>query len=316
MAFKFMVDFKEKSKNYLEKVERRPREKPTLKLSVIGWMLVLPYVVWSLIFWIYPTVASIPISLFDASIIGTKNKFVGFQNFIIFITSIEFRMIMYNMIRFWIMYIPLAICLSMIVALMLDIIKNTKLRALFAIALFIPNLTSSISYSVIFSKIFNPNSFLSRAIYTISGKEIGWFSDPGIVLFPIAIMIAWKSCGYYALILLANISTIPKSYHEAAVMDGAGPLARFFKITLPVINPTFLIIAIYSVTTFFLIFGEPYLLTGGGGPMFASYTFKLEQFHQLYERLAVGMGAAVSIVAGLFAYAAVLVVKKLVAKEV
>ena len=129
-------------------------------------------------------------------------------------------------------------------------------------------------------------------------------------------MIVWKSSGYYALLLLANISTIPDSYHEAAVIDGAGPFTRFWKITLPMINPTFVIVVIFAVTTFFTIFAEPLMLTGGGGPMLASYTFRMETFHQIYDRMAIGYGAAVSLVAGVMSYALVLFIKKIVGKEV
>ena len=223
---------------------------------------------------------------------------------------------MNNILRFSIFYIPLSIIICLLVAVMLNAVKNKAIRSVIAISLFLPNLTSSVAYSVIFQRIFDPESFLTKIIQAITGIRVGWFSDPNIVLIPIAIMIVWKSAGYYALILYASLASIPSSYNEAAVIDGAGPFTRFFRITLPVINPAFLVVVIFSVTTFFTIFGEPYILTGGGGPLFASYTFKLAQFHQIYERLSIGMGSAVSIVAGTFSYLLVLAVKKFVGREV
>lgn len=314
---------KEKYSGYMKSIAatgrgkgKKGKKKVSLKMSLIAWGIILPYIIWNIVFWIYPNVASIPLALFDTSLIGVNSVFVGFGNFLDFFKREEFRMIMFNMVRFGIIYIPLSLIISMALALMLNSVKNVVLKSFLVISFLLPNLTGAVAYSVIFQKIFSPYSFLSKAISFIAGKDIGWFTDANIVLIPIAIMIAWKSSGYYALLLLANISSIPASYHEAAQMDGARAFTRFWKITLPMINPTFIVVVIFAATTFFSVFAEPLLLTGGGGPMLASYTFKLETVHQIYDRMAVGYGAAVSLVAGVMSYILVLLIKKFVGREV
>lgn len=311
---------KEKYSGYIKNITSSERSKRTKKVtsgkSLVAWGILLPYIVWNIVFWIYPNVVSIPLSLFDTSLLGINSVFVGFDNFLDFFKREEFRMIMYNMVRFGIIYIPLSITIAMVLALMLNSVKNVVLKSFLVISFLLPNLTGAVAYSVIFQKIFSPYSFLSKAISFITGTDIGWFTDANIVLIPIAIMIVWKSSGYYALLLLANISSIPDSYHEAAFIDGAGAFTRFWKITLPMINPTFVIVVIFAATTFFGIYGEPLMLTGGGGPMLASYTFKLETVHQIYDRMAVGYGAAVSLVAGVMSYIFVLLIRKFVGKDV
>ncbi|MCK4541321.1 MAG: sugar ABC transporter permease [Spirochaetales bacterium] len=317
MVFENTINsLKEKYGGYRKNVAATGSGKGLKKMTLIAWIIIMPYILWNIVFWLYPNIVSIPIALFETSLISAKAVFVGLDNFLDFFKREEFRMIMYNMIRFGIIYIPLSLVISMMLALMLNSVKNVALKSFLVISYFLPNLTAGVAYSVIFQKIFDPHSFLTKAISTITGTNIGWFSDTNIVLIPMAIMIVWKSSGYYALLLLANISSIPDSYHEAALIDGAGSFTRFWKITLPMINPTFVIVVIFAVTTFFGMFAEPLMLTEGGGPMLASYTFKMEIFHQIYDRMAVGYGAAVSLVAGIMSYVLVLLIKKFVGKEV
>ncbi len=317
---KMVHNLKGKYNNYTKNIARTERgygkKRISLRISLVAWGLLLPYVLWNIVFWLYPNAASIPLAFFNTSLTGGHAFFVGFGNFLDFFKREEFRMIILNMFRFGIIYIPLSIVISMILALMLNSVKNIVLKGFLVIAFLLPNLTGSVAYSVIFQKIFSPYSFITKAISWISGTDIGWFTDVHLVLIPIAIMITWKSSGYYALILMANISSIPASYHEAARMDGAGPFTRFWKITLPMINPTFVIIVIFATTTFFSIYAEPLLLTGGGGPMLASYTFKLEAVHQIYDRMALGYGAAVSLVSSLISYTLVILIRKLVGRDI
>jgi len=294
--------------------EDQLESKSGVKYASIAFLLILPYLLWNLIFWVYPNIMSIPITFFNWSIVGSEKQFIGLTNFIDFLLSEEFKAIITNMFKFSIIYIPAALILSMLISLMLASVENKKLRGIFTAAIILPQLSSAVAYTVIFSQIFHPNSLLSRFVSFIFNQRISWFSNPNLVLIPIATMILWKSIGYYSLLLTANITSIPKEYHEAALLEGATAWTRFWKITFPLINPTFVIIVIFSVTTFFAIFAEPYMLTAGG-PMLASHAFKLEIYHQIYERLAAGKGAAVAVIQGLISFSLVMMIRKILERK-
>ena len=117
---------KEKYGKYLKNVAVTGggKGKGVKKITLIAWGIILPYILWNIVFWIYPNIVSIPIAFFETSLISAKAVFVGLDNFLDFFKREEFRMIMYNMFRFGIIYIPLSLIISMVLALMLNSVKN------------------------------------------------------------------------------------------------------------------------------------------------------------------------------------------------
>jgi ABC-type sugar transport system permease subunit len=105
---------------------------------------------------------------------------------------------------------------------------------------------------------------LNRILITLGFGKVGWLVDPQVAMPSIAIMATWKNVGLYIVLFLVGLQTVPKHYYEAADLEGATHWQKFFKITLPMINPTIFLVVILSTVGGFSLFIEPYILTGGG----------------------------------------------------
>lgn len=299
-------------KSWMDKSKKlqKIKAKKTLK---IGLLLVLPYIIYNLVFWVYPTAFAFPLALFKWDIIS-PSQFIGLQNFMEFWSSEEFRAIMWNAVRFMLIYVPFSMGVALVLALLFRAVQSIQLRAVFATVAILPHMSSPVAYSIIFYHILSPRGFLTLGLRNL-GLNPKWFSDPWWVIVTFVMIIAWKSSGYYALLFLAGLNSISQDVYEAAMLDSANWWTRFWQISIPLLNPALVVVMILSVQTFFIIFSEPFLLTGGG-PMLASNTFSLEAFNQLYNNLKVGYSAAISITQGLTTFVFIVILKKVIQREI
>jgi multiple sugar transport system permease protein len=134
-------------------------------------------------------------------------------------------------------------------------------------------------------------------------------------LFSIAAIVAWKFVGYYGLIFLSGLNAIPKDVYEAASLDGANASQRFFRVTIPLLNPALVVVLVFGTILSFNIFTEPYLITGGT-PDDTTNTFMLLIYRTIFEDLRIGLGAAMAIVMAALSFLAMSIVRRLVEREV
>jgi len=175
--------------------------------------------------------------------------------------------------------------------------------------------SSGVAYSIVFQRIFSEIGPLNRFLYNTFGFTIPWFSDPQLALFSIALMVTWKFIGYYGLILYSGLQAIPKTIFEAAQLDGASRWTTFWRITFPLMNPAVVTVLILSVNLSFGIFTEPYMITGGG-PMNRTLTFLLYMYTTAFQRINPSYATALAIVTALINFSLVLIVRKVVEREV
>jgi len=135
-----------------------------------------------------------------------------------------------------------------------------------------------------FSNLFSVNGPINKALNSLFGITIPWFTSPQWAMFSIALIVIWKFIGYYGLILYAGLTAIPKSLYEAAELDGAGSLTKFFRITLPLLNPSIIMVLVLAITLAFGIFTEPYMITGGG-PMRSTLTPMMHMITTAFQRM-------------------------------
>jgi putative chitobiose transport system permease protein len=124
---------------------------------------------------------------------------------------------------------------------------------------------------------------------------IHWLSDPGLALYSVMLVTWWKGLGYYMVIYLAGLEAIPSYYDEAAALDGAGPAARLFHVTIPLLRPSILLCSTISILAALRVFEEIYVMTGGG-PIFSTYTIFYYMFDQAFNSLHLGYAAAIGVV--------------------
>lgn len=280
--------------------------------AIKGWSLSGMYLVYTAIFWGYPFVWLIILALSKWNFL-TPRRFIWFDNFIKLFQDELFWRVFINTLNFMLYFIPIVISFSLLFALGL---KRVKLfRTFFILAFLVANVSSGVSYSIIFQKLFAVNGPLNDLTRALFGVTIPWFSSPQLATLSIAIMVTWKFIGYYGLIFFSGLQAIPQSLYEAAELDGAGKWTKFFKITVPLLNPSIVMVLVLSLTLTFGIFTEPFLITGGG-PMRTTYTFQMLIYSTAFQKINPGYASSLAIVVALLSYGCVLLTRKLVEREV
>ncbi len=289
------------------------RPTPKRGTNWTGYLLVSPYVIYNIVFWLYPFIWGFIIAFQRWNIISPERKFVGLDNFVAALTNPQFWNALLVTFKFWIFFLPTVTVVSLGLAMLLQRINH--FRGLYIAGYLASYTMAGVAYSIVFNLLLSGNGLINNWIWDIFHMRIPWFTDPRIAIASIALVVVWKFIGYYGLIFLAGLQAIPKELYEAASMDGANAWTRFWNITVPLLNPSFTIIFVFATILAFGIFTEPYLITGGG-PLGSTQTFMLLIFRKTFENLEAGYGSAMAILMAAFSFGAVALVRKAVEREV
>jgi multiple sugar transport system permease protein len=280
--------------------------------NIKGWMLSLPYWIFASIFFGYAFIWLVVLAMSKWNFILPR-KIIWLRNFIHVFQDPMFWTVTWNTTRFMIYYIPSVLVLSLALAIALS--KAKRFGAFFAMSFLVANVSSGVAYSIVFSKIFSSTGPVNNFLFDTFGIVIPWFTDPTWAMLSIVIIVLWKFIGYYALIFLAGLQAIPKELYEAADLDGATKWTKFFKITLPLLNPSFVMIIVLAIGLSFGIFTEPYMITEGG-PLNSTQTFMVTIYTTAFEKYQPGYAAAWSIIAAVMSFSLIWISRKLVERDV
>lgn len=281
-------------------------------------MCILPAVVLFTIFMIIPTVNVFRMSLYQWGGYSPTKKFVGLQNFVKLSGDAKFIRAFQNTILLIVIVTIITMSLALIFA---SILSREKLRGqnFFRVIFYIPNILSVVVISAIFSAIYDPNKGMLNSLLSIfRGAEappILWLGNQKIVIFSIAIALIWQAIGYYMVMYMASMSSIPESLYECADLEGASRIRQFFDITLPLVwtnlRTTLTFFIISSINLSFLVVQA---MTGGGPDgtteVILSYLYK-----QAYTNSSYGYGMAIGVTAFLFSFALSAIVNLVTKRE-
>lgn len=235
-----------------------------------AYVFLIPSLIGMVIFSLLPLIVSAVISLTDWNGLDRlldpgflSRHFVGLQNFADILTGQEFWKVLLNTIKFIILYIPFMLCTSLLVAFLLS--RAKKGVGIFRVMYYIPVLTSWVAASLIWKSVLSPEyGAINNILKLIGIRGPDWLLSEGWAMPAIALVSVWKDMGFFGLILLSGIIAIDKSYYEAASIDGAGPVSRFFRITLPLLTPSIFYVLIVSLINSFQLFPQIMIMTEGG----------------------------------------------------
>jgi len=212
--------------------------------NILPYLLVSPYVIHFILFVAFPVGFSIVLTFHKWNIISPM-EFTGVNNYIRLFNDKTFLKSMGNTIIFLLIHIPLQIIFALFLAEILN--QKIKLRGVFRGAFFLPVIVSGVVVSILWQQLYGYDTgLLNRLLVGIGLGKIGWLTDPNIAMASIAVMATWKNVGLYIVLFLVGLQTVPTQYYEAADLEGATHLQKFFKITLPMINPTIFMVIILS----------------------------------------------------------------------
>lgn len=265
-----------------------------------------PFIVCFLLFNLFPTLYSFYMSFLDWNGYSDKSV-VGFQNYIdIFTKDTVFWNSLWNTVKIGIIGFPVAIILGLVFAAMFCNMKRFK--NLLQTVNFLPYITTPVAIGMIFTFIFEKHiGLLNKLITALGGEAVDFIGSPKWAPFVIAFMIIWKCTGYYMAMYLAGITSISEDVYEAATIDGANKVQTFFKITVPLLKPVTIFVAITSAIYAFQLFDEPNLVFSNqsssavGGPGQSCLTMVWNFYNQAFgANPRLGYASALSSVLFLF----------------
>jgi ABC-type sugar transport system permease subunit len=261
--------------------------------SISSYVLVSPYVIYFLVFILFPISFSLFLTFHDWNIIGPM-KPVGFANYIKLFQDHYFLKSLANTMVFLMLHIPL----QLIVALGLAVILNEKLwfRGFFRSAFFMPVVVSGVVITIMWQQLYGFElGTINQLLQKFGIPKIGWLIDAKWAMPAIAIMATWKNVGLYIILFLVGLQSVPRSLYEAAEIEGASKWQQFRWITIPAINPTIFMVVVLSTIGGFSLFIEPYVMTSGG-PLNSTLSTVLYMYKQGFFYYHMGYAATLGLV--------------------
>ncbi|NUQ25564.1 MAG: sugar ABC transporter permease [Saprospiraceae bacterium] len=280
--------------------------------KITPYLIVSPYLLHLALFVLFPVVFSIVLTFHKWNIIAPM-EYVGGGNYWRLFNDRLFWKAILNTFRFLLVHIPLQI----VIALALAYFLNQKLfaRGFFRASFFLPVVISGVVVTILWQQLFGlETGLLNRLLINMGLGRVEWLSNPNLAIVSIAIMATWKNVGLYVILFLVGLQTVPKSYYEAAEVDGASSWQQFRYITFPAINPTFFMVVILSTLGGFSLFIEPYIMTDGG-PLNSTLSAMLYIYKQAFGYYHMGYSATLGLFFALLIMTVVAVQKYAIENE-
>ena len=210
---------------------------------------------------VLPTGQAILMSLFDWELIAPAKNFVGLDNYINLLKDDNFRLAFTNTTIFAVATTIISVLLALLLAAVLSRAVRGRLGGAIELLYFAPVLVSMVPVTLGWREIFNyQHGVLNSALGVVGIGKQAWLNDPSLTLVAVIILSVWKQLGYNMIILIVGMRAIPRVYHEAAAVDGAGAWQQFRHITMPLLAPVTLFVVVITTITAFNVFTQVYVL--------------------------------------------------------
>lgn len=277
-----------------------------------------PAIILVTIFMVIPTFNVFRMSLYKWGGLSNNKTFQGFRNFEILIKDQNFLQSIQNSILIITLVTIITLAIAVFFAAILSQEKVSG-KNFFRVIFYIPNILSVVVISAIFGAIYDPQSGLLNSMLgflNLDNLKQMWMGNPNIVIYSLIFALIWQAIGYYMVMYMASMASIPESFYEAAGLDGAGKARQFFTITLPLIWDNIrTTLTFFVISTVNLSFLMVQIMTGGGPngqtEVFLSYMYK-----QAYTSSAYGYGMAIGVVVFLFSFILSAAISKITEREV
>ena len=289
------------------------RAKPFNSKKLLPYLLVSPYILFVLVFVLFPVFFCLFLTFHKWNIIAPM-KFIGTDNYLRLFQDRLFWKAIGNTLKFLLLHIPLQLIVSLFLAYLLN--QKMKASSFFRASFFMPVIVSGVVVTILWQQLLGFDSgLINRLLTTIGLNKIGWLVNPDVAIYSIAVMATWKNVGLYVILFLVGLQTVPTQYYEAAKMEGATRWQQFYHITLPMINPTIFMVVILSTIGGFNLFIEPYIMTGGG-PLNQTLSAVLYIYKQAFQYYNMGYSATLGFFYAIMIMTVVILQKKFIEKEV
>ncbi len=258
------------------------------------------------LFFLIPVLAAFALSLTDFDLYALADlrnlRFVALGNY----WELLHRPLFWSALGHTLYFVVIGVPLSMVVSLGAAMLLNSplaRMKPLFRTALFAPVVTTVVAVAVIWRYLFNTKYGLANYSLGLIGiSPVDWLGDPRWAMPTIILFAVWKNFGYNMIIFLAGLQAIPADLYEAARIDGASPWRQFRHITLPMLAPTMLMVSILTVSGYFQLFAEPFVMTEGG-PLQSTVSVLYLMYEEGFKWWNLGSASAVAFLLFLIMFA-------------
>lgn len=279
-----------------------------------GYLFMAPTLLVLGIFTIAPILYAIFLALHKVELLGdVEYQFRGLSNFMRVAEDQRVGIALKNTVQ----YVAVVVPVQTVLALILAVVLNTQIkgRNLFRLLYFVPTVTSSAVLTLIFMWVYNSNGLLNTWLAAVGLPTYNWLGDPGVALKAIMLMNIWSTAPLFMVIYLAALQDIPRSFYEAATMDGVSDWEQFLYITVPLLRPVTFFVVVMGVIGTFQLFDQTYIFSAGsGGPNNSTLTVVLLIYQYAFKSLDVGYAAAIAFVLAMIILA-VTIIQRIVFKE-
>lgn len=254
--------------------------------------MVAPVIIGLIVLNIYPFIDSIIMSLYKSQGLGPA-KFVGLQNYVKMFKDKQIWQSTWNSFYFVILTVPVGVFIALLLAVLLN--SKIKGRDVYRCIYFLPMVVAPAAVAMVWRWIFNAEVGILNQMLSVFGiRGPNWLSDPNLAIVSIAIIAIWSAVGYDLVMILAGLQSISASYYEAAEIDGANAVQRFFNITVPLISPTLFFVVLMRTMNSLKQFDTVYLLIKQTNPAFKkTFTLMVLFYREAFEKFNKGYASAI-----------------------
>lgn len=244
----------------------------------------MPWIISFVVFWLYPLIYSFILSFSEYKTLSNELTLIGFDNYIKLFNDPYFYQALQNTTIFTFGTVPITCLSALVFAVLINDIKG-KFQEWLKSAFFIPSVTSLVVISLIFTNLYAGNGYINSLLNLVGlpFPEKGWLLEPSTSLLAIMVMDIWLSIGYYMLIFLSYLQTIPKDLYDVAELEGLNKKGQFRKITIPLMKPAIMFVLIINTIKSFQVFVEIYVMTKGG-PLGSTNTLVYAIFDKAFNQ--------------------------------
>lgn len=260
-------------------------------------IVLIPAMALLALFIIYPILSGFVIAMFDYNPLRAENPFVGFSNYQRLFTDNIFKKATFNTLFFVIVTVAINLATSLIVAHLLTHVRRRWMRNALLVMIFLPCVAPLANSSVVWSRSILPtkDGVLNMALGMLGVPPINWIGNPNVLLWTLIIFTLWADVGYNTVLFGAGMDGISNDFYEAAEIDGAGAVSKFFLITLPLLGRTISFVTAMTLISHFQMFPQFQIIARDGGAANAGQVLSTYIYYVGFKTKDMGYASAISV---------------------
>ncbi|WP_325176805.1 carbohydrate ABC transporter permease [Paenibacillus alkalitolerans] len=266
---------------------------------IFAYAMLLPGIIFLLVFTFYPIIFGLPLAFTNYSALA-ETQWVGWRNFERAFADADFLHSLKNSLLY-VIVVPVIQFVSILMAILVN--NNLKGVQFFRVAYFIPVVTSMVAVAIAWKWMFEEKGIVNYILKSVGliDSNIAYLNNIDTALFAVMFVTVWKGLGYYMMIYLAGLQSIPSELQEAARIDGANRYQVIWHVTIPLLKPFVLLCSLLSVMAAIRVFDEVYVMTGGG-PANSSMVTGLYTYNKAFKDFDFGYAAAIGLIVALIVF--------------